>query len=90
MLVLTGVAGASLIDADHQLLPDVLVLLLQIVAVKQLLIVSNLPDAVYGRFGYLSLVGFLVVQADHRQEGMGYGDFKPLNMLEPGAAGSVS
>ncbi len=86
MLVLTwGLLALSLIDADHQLLPDVLVLPLLWLG---LLLNSMewfvpLTDALYGAMaGYLSLWSvFWLFKLVTGKEGMGYGDFKLLAML---------
>lgn len=87
MLLLTwGLLALSLIDADHQLLPDTLVLPLLWMG---LLLNSSdsglvsLTDALYGAvFGYLSLWAvFWLFKLVTGKEGMGYGDFKLLAML---------
>lgn len=86
MLVLTwGLLALSLIDADHQLLPDVLVLpllWLGLLLNSSGLFVS-LQDAVFGAaFGYLSLWSvFWLFKLVTGKDGMGYGDFKLLAML---------
>jgi len=86
MLVLAwGLLAMSLIDADHQILPDVLVP----VAVAGLLIVNyfglftSLEDALWGAIaGYLSLWSvYWLFKLITGKEGMGYGDFKLLAML---------
>lgn len=86
MLVLTwGLLALSLIDADHQLLPDVLVLPLLWLGLllNSFELFVSLPDAVYGAaFGYLSLWSvFWLFKLITGKEGMGYGDFKLLAML---------
>lgn len=86
MLVLTwGLLALSLIDADHQLLPDVLVLPLLWLGLllNSFELFTSLQDAVYGAaFGYLSLWSvFWLFKLVTGKEGMGYGDFKLLAML---------
>ena len=86
MLVLTwGLLALSLIDADHQLLPDVLVLPLLWLGLllNSFELFTSLQDAVYGAaFGYLSLwTVFWLFKLVTGKEGMGYGDFKLLAML---------
>lgn len=81
MLVLTwGLLALSLIDADHQLLPDVLVLPLLWLGliVNSLGGLVSLQDALYGAVaGYLSLwLVFWLFRLVTGKEGMGYGDFK--------------
>ncbi|WP_449429958.1 prepilin peptidase [Pseudomonas putida] len=75
----------SLIDAEHQLLPDVLVLPL-----LWLGLIANaystyvpLPDALWGAIaGYLSLwTVYWVFKLLTGKEGMGYGDFKLLALI---------
>lgn len=87
MVVLTlGLLALSLIDAEHQLLPDALVLPLLWLG---LLVNSSdsglvsLQDGLYGAvFGYLSLWSvFWVFKLVTGKDGMGYGDFKLLAML---------
>ena len=75
----------SLIDADHQLLPDDLVLPLLWLGliVNSFGLFTSLPEALWGAIaGYLSLwsVYWLFKQVTGK-EGMGYGDFKLLAML---------
>lgn len=86
VLVLSwGLLALSLIDADHQLLPDVLVLPLLWLGllVNSLGGLVSLQDAVYGAMaGYLSLwLVFWLFKLVTGKEGMGYGDFKLLAML---------
>ena len=86
LLVLTwGLISMSLIDADHQLLPDVLVLPLLWLGLllNTAEIFATLPDAVWGAvIGYLSLWSvYWVFKLLTGKEGMGYGDFKLLAML---------
>lgn len=86
MLLLTwGLLALSLIDADHQLLPDVLVLPLLWLGLllNSFELFVSLQDAVYGAaFGYLSLwTVFWLFKLVTGKEGMGYGDFKLLAML---------
>ncbi|WP_407292125.1 prepilin peptidase [Stutzerimonas zhaodongensis] len=86
MLVLTwGLLAMSMIDVDHQLLPDSIVLPLLwlglIINVSGLF--APLPDAVWGAVaGYLSLwMVYWLFKLVTGKEGMGYGDFKLLAML---------
>ncbi|MFI8482491.1 prepilin peptidase [Pseudomonas sp. NPDC078700] len=86
MLVLTwGLLAMSLIDADHQLLPDVLVLPLLWLGLiaNHFGLFTSLDDAVWGAVaGYLSLwTVFWLFKLVTGKEGMGYGDFKLLAML---------
>lgn len=86
MMVLTcGLLAMSLIDADHQLLPDVLVLPLLWLGliVNSFGLFSSLEDALWGAIaGYLSLwTVFWLFKLVTGKEGMGYGDFKLLAML---------
>lgn len=86
LLVLTwGLLALSLIDADHQLLPDTLVLPLLWLGliVNSFGLFVSLEDAVYGAvFGYLALwLVFWLFKLVTGKEGMGYGDFKLLAML---------
>ncbi|WP_341303787.1 A24 family peptidase [Pseudomonas sp. TMP25] len=86
MLVLTwGLLAMSLIDIDHQLLPDSLVLpllWLGLIANSSGLFIS-LDDALWGAIaGYLSLWSvYWLFKLVTGKEGMGYGDFKLLAML---------
>ncbi|NQD95204.1 prepilin peptidase [Pseudomonas sp. CrR25] len=86
MLLLTwGLLAMSLIDADHQLLPDALVLpllWLGLIANYFGLFVS-LEDALWGAIaGYLSLWSvYWLFKLVTGKEGMGHGDFKLLAML---------
>ncbi|MDM1697278.1 prepilin peptidase [Thiopseudomonas alkaliphila] len=86
MLLLSwGLLAMSLIDADHQLLPDILVLpllWLGLLLNTQGMFVS-LSDAVLGAaIGYLSLWSiYWLFKLIMGKEGMGYGDFKLLAML---------
>lgn len=86
MLLLTwGLLAMSLIDADHQLLPDVLVLPLLWLGLiaNHFGLFASLGDALFGAvFGYLSLWSvFWLFKLVTGKEGMGYGDFKLLAML---------
>ncbi|WP_263142131.1 A24 family peptidase [Pseudomonas sp. RIT-PI-AD] len=86
MLVLTwGLLAMSLIDADHQLLPDALVLPLLWLGliVNHYELFASLDDALWGAVaGYLSLWSvYWVFRLVTGKEGMGYGDFKLLAML---------
>lgn len=85
MLLTWGLLAMSLIDCDHQLLPDVLVLpllWLGLLLNSQAFFVS-LNDAVWGAaLGYLSLwTVFWLFKLVTGKEGMGYGDFKLLAMI---------
>jgi leader peptidase (prepilin peptidase)/N-methyltransferase len=86
MLVLTwGLLAMSLIDADHQLLPDSLVLplLWTGLIVNSFGLFTTLGDALWGAVaGYLALWSvFWLFKLVTGKEGMGYGDFKLLAML---------
>jgi leader peptidase (prepilin peptidase) / N-methyltransferase len=86
VLVLSwGLLSMSLIDADHQLLPDAIVLPLLWLGliVNSFGLFSTLADALWGAVaGYLVLwVVFWVFKLLTGKEGMGYGDFKLLAML---------
>ncbi|GAB7528850.1 A24 family peptidase [Pseudomonas sp. 3A(2025)] len=86
MLVLTwGLLVMSMIDVDHQLLPDSLVLPLLWLGliVNSFGIFTSLTDALWGAVaGYLSLWSvFWLFKLVTGKEGMGYGDFKLLAML---------
>ncbi|CAK17338.1 prepilin peptidase [Pseudomonas entomophila] len=85
MLLTWGLIGLSLIDAEHQLLPDVLVLpLLWLgLVVNAFGLLVPLADAVWGAVaGYLSLWAvYWVFKLVTGKEGMGFGDFKLLAML---------
>ena len=86
MLVLAwGLLAMSLIDVDHQLLPDVLVLPLLWLGliVNYFGLFTSLEDALWGAIaGYLSLWSvYWLFKLVTGKEGMGYGDFKLLAML---------
>lgn len=86
MLALTwGLLAMSLIDADHQILPDILVLPLLWLGliVNGFGLFTNLEDALWGAIaGYLSLWSvYWLFKLITGKEGMGYGDFKLLAML---------
>jgi len=86
MLLLTwGLLAMSMIDVDHQLLPDSLVLpLLWLGLIANYFgLFAPLPDAVWGAVaGYLSLCSvYWLFKLVPGKEGMGYGDFKLLAML---------
>ncbi|UVE18516.1 A24 family peptidase [Pseudomonas sp. LS44] len=86
MLLLTwGLLAMSLIDADHQLLPDVLVLPLLWLGliINQFGLFASLEDALWGAIaGYLSLWSvYWLFKLITGKEGMGHGDFKLLAML---------
>lgn len=86
MLVLTwGLLAMSLIDADHQLLPDALVLpLLWLgLGLNAFGLFTSLQEALWGAIaGYLSLWSvYWLFKLLTGKEGMGHGDFKLLAML---------
>ena len=86
MLLLSwGLLAMSLIDADHQLLPDDLVLPLLWLGLifNSFGLFTSLPEALWGSVaGYLSLWSvFWLFKLVTGKEGMGYGDFKLLAML---------
>lgn len=86
LLVLTwSLLVLSLIDAEHQLLPDAIVLpvLWLGLLINSQSILTSLPDALFGAMaGYLSLWSvFWLFKLVTGKEGMGYGDFKLLAML---------
>jgi leader peptidase (prepilin peptidase)/N-methyltransferase len=86
VLVLTwGLLAMSLIDADHQLLPDALVLPLLWLGLilNQFGLFASPADALWGAIaGYLSLWSvYWLFKLVTGKEGMGYGDFKLLAML---------
>ncbi|MFV3383554.1 prepilin peptidase [Pseudomonas sp. NY15354] len=77
--------GLSLIDADHQLLPDVLVMptLWLGLLCNAFGLFTPLPDALWGAaIGYLSLWAvYWVFKLLTGKEGLGYGDFKLLALV---------
>ncbi|MET0126806.1 MAG: A24 family peptidase [Pseudomonas caspiana] len=86
MLVLSwGLLAMSLIDADHQLLPDdlVLPLLWMGLIVNSFSVFTTLSDALWGAVaGYLVLWSvYWLFKLITGKEGMGHGDFKLLAML---------
>jgi len=86
MLLLSwGLLAMSLIDADHQLLPDALVLPLLWLGllVNSQGLFALLVDALWGAvLGYLSLWSiYWLFKLITGKEGMGYGDFKLLALL---------
>jgi len=86
MLVLTwGLVAMSMIDIDHQLLPDSLVLPLLWLGLilNSFGLFVSLESALWGAVaGYLSLwSGYWLFKLVTGKEGMGYGDFKLLAML---------
>ncbi len=86
MLVLTwGLLAMSMIDIDHQLLPDAIVLPLLWLGliVNGLGLFAPLSDALWGAIaGYLSLWSvYWLFKLVTGKEGMGYGDFKLLALL---------
>ena len=86
MLVLTwGLLAMSLIDADHQILPDVLVLPLLWLGLilNSFGMFVSLTDAFWGAvIGYMGLWSiFWLFKAVTGKDGMGYGDFKLLALL---------
>jgi leader peptidase (prepilin peptidase)/N-methyltransferase len=80
-----GLLSMSLIDADHQLLPDAIVLPLLWLGliVNAFGLFTTLTDALWGAVaGYLVLWAvFWVFKLLTGKDGMGYGDFKLLAML---------
>ncbi|VVN90184.1 prepilin peptidase [Pseudomonas fluorescens] len=80
-----GLLAMSLIDADHQLLPDVLVLPLLWLGliVNSFGLFTSLHDALWGAvLGYLSLWSvYWLFKLLTGKDGIGYGDFKLLAML---------
>ena len=86
MLILTwGLLAMSMIDCDHQLLPDSLVLPLLWLGLitNHFGLFTSLEDALWGAIaGYLSLWSvYWLFKLVTGKEGMGYGDFKLLAML---------
>lgn len=85
LLLTWGLLALSLIDSEHQLLPDVLVLpLLWLGLVGNALgLFVPLHDALWGAiFGYLSLwLVYWLFKLVTGKEGLGYGDFKLLAMI---------
>ena len=86
MLLLTwGLLAMSMIDVDHQLLPDSLVLPLLWLGliVNSFGLFASLEDALWGAVvGYLALWSvYWLFKLVTGKEGMGYGDFKLLAML---------
>lgn len=86
MLVLTwGLLAMSLIDADQQLVPDVLVLPLLWLGliVNSFAVFVSLSDALWGAIiGYLSLWSiFWLFKLATGKDGIGYGDFKLLALI---------
>ncbi|NMY53245.1 A24 family peptidase [Pseudomonas sp. WS 5011] len=86
MLLLTwGLLAMSLIDVDHQLLPDSLVLPLLWLGLiaNSFGLFTSLEDALWGAIaGYLSLWSvYWLFKLVTGKEGMGYGDFKLLALL---------
>ena len=86
MLVLTwGLLAISLIDADQQIVPDVLVLPLLWLGliVNSFAVFVGLSDAVWGAIiGYLSLWSiFWIFKLATGKDGIGYGDFKLLALI---------
>ena len=86
LIILTwGLIALSLIDADTQLLPDVIVLPLLWLGliVNSFGVYTDLNTALWGAvFGYLSLWSvYWLFKLVTGKEGMGYGDFKLLAML---------
>ncbi|EQM74918.1 prepilin peptidase [Stutzerimonas stutzeri] len=86
MLLLTwGLLAMSMIDVDHQLLPDSIVLPLLWVGliVNDFGLFASLSGALWGAVaGYLALWSvYWLFKLVTGKEGMGYGDFKLLAML---------
>lgn len=81
----------SLIDAEHQLLPDVLVLpmLWLGLIVNAFGLYVPLTSALWGAVaGYLSLwTVYWLFKLVTGKEGMGYGDFKLMALIGAGVAG---
>lgn len=80
-----GLLAMSMIDVDHQLLPDALVLPLLWLGliVNYFGLFTSLGDALWGAvFGYLSLWSvYWLFKLITGKEGMGFGDFKLLAMI---------
>ena len=80
-----GLLAMSLIDADHQLLPDVLVLPLLWLGLilNSFDLLVTLPDALWGAvIGYMSLwTVFWLFKLVTGKDGMGHGDFKLLALF---------
>jgi leader peptidase (prepilin peptidase)/N-methyltransferase len=85
MLLTWGLLALCLIDADRQILPDVLVLPLLWLGLLVNIggVHASLADAVWGAVaGYLSLwTVYWLFKLVTGKEGMGYGDFKLLAMI---------
>ncbi|UNG17797.1 prepilin peptidase [Stutzerimonas zhaodongensis] len=85
LLLTWGLLAMSMIDVDHQLLPDSLVLPLLWLGLiaNHFGLFAPLPDAVWGAVaGYLCLWSvYWLFKLVTGKEGMGYGDFKLLAML---------
>lgn len=85
MVLSWGLLAVSLIDVDHQLLPDVLVLPLLWLGLigNSFDLLVTLPEAFWGAvFGYMSLwTLFWLFKLATGKDGMGYGDFKLLALL---------
>lgn len=85
MLLSWGLLAMSLIDLDHQLLPDVLVLpLLWLgLVLNSADLLATLPDALWGAvIGYTNLWSvFWLFKLATGKDGMGHGDFKLLALL---------
>ena len=85
LLLSWGLLGMSLIDLDHQLLPDALVLPLLWLGLilNSADLLASLPDALWGAvIGYMSLWSvFWLFKLATGKDGMGHGDFKLLALL---------
>jgi leader peptidase (prepilin peptidase)/N-methyltransferase len=85
LLLTWGLLAMSLIDVEHQLLPDVLVLPLMWLGliVNSLGLFAPLQDALWGAItGYMALWSvFWLFKLITGKEGMGHGDFKLLAMF---------
>ncbi len=85
MLLSWGLLAMSLIDVDHQLLPDVLVLPLLWLGLmlNSVDLLVPLHDALWGAvLGYMSLwTVFWLFKLATGKDGMGHGDFKLLALL---------
>ena len=85
MLLSWGLLAMSLIDADHQLLPDVLVLPLLWLGliINGFDLLAPLTDALWGAvIGYMSLWSvFWLFKLATGKDGMGHGDFKLMALI---------
>ncbi|MGB3122822.1 MAG: A24 family peptidase [Pseudomonas sp.] len=85
LLLSWGLLAMSLIDVEHQLLPDALVLPLLWLGLigNSFGLLTSLPDALWGAvIGYMSLwTVFWLFKLVTGKDGMGHGDFKLLALL---------